>query len=66
MSSEISLNTYKIVGRIAQDLLCLWFHLFKKMSAEICIQTTLLHLSFVSTLLAHVLVIKNALAEEEK
>ena len=36
------------------------------MSAEICIQTTLLHLSFVSTLLAHVLVIKNALAEEEK
>lgn len=36
------------------------------MDTEICIQTTLLHLSFVSTLLAHVLVIKNALATEEK
>lgn len=36
------------------------------MGTEICIQTTLLHLSFVFTLLAHVLVIKNALAGEEK
>lgn len=65
--SEISLNTYKIVGRVVR-ICCVRGFIFKKKkkSMEICIQTSLLHLACVSTLSAHGIVIKNALAGEKK
>lgn len=66
--SEISLNTYKIVGRVVK-IYCVCGFIFqkkKKMGTEICIQTSLLHLACVSTLSTHGLVIKTALAGEKK